>query len=108
MRGPILQLFGLLLRSPDSDRLYVQSGAKKVNAVLDLTVCRDLLKVSDRLRSSIVKGQARGVALCVKNADGSESVIFAGSYLDDPEGALKAAMAMSWEMTKADGPTPSQ
>jgi hypothetical protein len=33
------------------------------------------------------------------NEDGTDTVTFAGEYEDDPEGALRAAMAMVWETT---------
>lgn len=71
-----------------------------MNSVVNLGTCRDLLKLADALRQSIIAGQARGAAVCVKNRDGTETVLFAGEYREDPEAALKAAMAISWEITK--------
>lgn len=74
-------------------------------AVLSLGVCRELLGVADDLRSRIKSG-ARGVTVCVMNGDGTETVVFSGAYRDDPAAALKTAMAISWELTKKDGPSP--
>lgn len=74
-----------------------------MNSVVDLGTCRDLLKLSDALRHLIISGQAQGAAVCVKTRDGMETVLFAGDYRDDPEAALKAAMAISWEITKKSG-----
>lgn len=78
-----------------------------MTAVVNLGVCRDLLRLSDNLRNSIVRGKARGIALCIRDDEGGETVVFAGDYRHDPEAALRAAMAISWEITKKSGaPSP--
>jgi hypothetical protein len=85
--------------------LYVHSGTTSMtNAVLALGVCRELFSVADDLRAQIKAG-ARGVTVCVMKADGTESVVFAGVYRDDPSAALKTAMAISWELTKRAPPS---
>jgi hypothetical protein len=84
--------------------LYVHSGITfMTTSVVALGVCRELFAVADDLRKQIKAG-ARGIAVCVMRDDGTESVVFAGVYRDDPDAALKTAMAISWELTKRTSP----
>lgn len=66
--------------------------------VVNLEMCRDLLRVWSLVRKELVTG-ADGFAVCVRK-DGEESVFFAGEYQQDTREAAKAAMRMSWEITK--------
>lgn len=68
--------------------------------VVQLSGCRDLLQVWAAVRAKILSGEIRGIAICELDWQGRESVTFAGDYRDDPEAALKAALSLSWELTK--------
>jgi hypothetical protein len=70
--------------------------------VVNLNACRDLLRVWGQVRQELIDG-AEGFAVCIRK-DGAESVFFAGEYEGDKEEAAKAAMRLSWELTKAQEP----
>ena len=70
--------------------------------VVDLRNCRDLLNAWSAMRARIVKGEIHGLAMCVKDENGVETVLFAGDYRDEPGAALRASLSMSWELTKQD------
>jgi hypothetical protein len=63
--------------------------------VVNLDTCRNLLQVWSLVRQQLTHG-ADGFAVCVRKG-AEESVFFAGEY----ERAAKAAMRMSWRLTKA-------
>ena len=67
--------------------------------VVDLAECRELLKVLDSLRAQVLSGNLMGVSVCTKDRADNEIVTFAGSYLSDPESALRVAMKVSWDLT---------
>jgi hypothetical protein len=67
--------------------------------VVNLDTCRSLLRVWGLVRQQLTDG-ADGFAVCVRRG-GEESVFFAGEYEKDAEAAAKAAMRMSWQLTKA-------
>lgn len=87
----------LLLRTPLIRTLSVQTGATM--RVVNLDTCRNLLQVWSLVRQQLTDG-ADGFAVCVRKGD-EESVFFAGEYERDAEAAAKAAMRMSWRLTKA-------
>lgn len=66
--------------------------------VVSLDTCRDLLRVWGLVRQQLTDG-ADGFAVCVRK-NGEERVFFAGEYEKDAEAAAKAAMRMSWRLTK--------
>jgi hypothetical protein len=68
--------------------------------VVNLGESRDLLQCWEQLKGLIAKG--RSFALCVEGQDGEDSVFLAGRYRSDRASALKAAMRISWELTKAE------
>lgn len=45
-------------------------------------------------------GRIRGLALCAKDDENIEHIIFSGDYQDDPAKAVNAAMRMCWRMTQ--------
>ena len=69
-------------------------------SVVDLGSCRALLSRLAGLREKVISGEILGLAVCVKYRGGEEKVFFAGDYEDNKPEALKAAMRMSWELTK--------
>ena len=68
--------------------------------VVQLADCRELLDAWNEVRTLIVRGETKGLALCLKQWDDDERIMLAGDYRSDPRGGLKAAMRMSWELTK--------
>lgn len=68
--------------------------------VVNLGECRDLLKAWNSVRSKILRGEIKGFALTILDWEDAESVYFAGFYRDQNESAAKAALRMSWELTK--------
>lgn len=53
------------------------------------------------MRDLIIRGEIRSVALCIQDRQGNETIALCGDYEHDAEAALRAAMKMSWELTKA-------
>lgn len=70
-----------------------------MNVVSFSAACRDLMRVWMEVKQEIANG-ASGIAVCVRRNNGGERVIFAGRYEHDKASAMKAAMRMSWELTK--------
>ena len=68
--------------------------------VVDLVQCRDLLTKWSAMRDLIIRGEIRAVALCIQDRQGNETVALCGEFERDPAAALRAAMKMSWELTK--------
>lgn len=73
--------------------------------VVQLKNCRELLNAWDAVRSQIIRGEVDGLAACLRGVKG-EQVMFAGEYLADPEAALQASLALSWELTKVERKLP--
>lgn len=69
--------------------------------VVDLVQCRDLLTKWSALRDLIIRGEIRSVALCIQDRQGKETIALCGEFEHDAEAALRAALHMSWELTKA-------
>ena len=74
--------------------------------VLDFRNCGDLLNAWAAVRAQIVRGEIRGLAVCVKDACGVERVFFAGDYRDEPAAALRVSLSMSWELTRQGSEVP--
>lgn len=68
--------------------------------VVDLGACRELLAGWDEVRKEIMRGKVDSYALCVRDNKGRETVYVAGDYKSDSKAALKAGLAISWELTK--------
>lgn len=70
--------------------------------VVSMAGVRDLLKDWDEVRQRILRGQIRGWALSVTGHNGDQSVYLGGEHKTNSDAALRAGMAVSWEMTKLD------
>lgn len=68
--------------------------------VVDLSRCRHLLARWVSVKERITVGNATGIMVCIRNADGTETIEVAGCYEQSPADALKASMRMSWEATR--------
>jgi hypothetical protein len=76
--------------------------------VVDMRGVRDLLNDLDELRQRILQGRIRGWALSVTDWNGNQAVYLGGEHKTDADAALRAGMAVSWEMTKANAPPQDQ
>jgi hypothetical protein len=72
--------------------------------VVDMRGVRDLLRDVEEMRQRILRGRIRGWALSVTDEDGNQAVYLGGENKTDSVAALRAGMAVSWEMTKATAP----
>jgi hypothetical protein len=72
--------------------------------VVDFRRSTELLAEWLEIRAGIVSGEIQGLAVCRKDRHGAESVLYAGSYRDDPVASLSASLLMSWELTKSAEP----
>lgn len=70
------------------------------NKVVSLKECRDLLGKWSALRERILRGEITGIAVCVKDRDGFETVVLSGDYDANPFAALEAAMRMCWDLAQ--------
>lgn len=67
--------------------------------VISLGAAKDLLEVAAAIRKEAASG-ACGIAVCIQRNDGSERVLYGGTYRFNPELAIKGALRMSVELSR--------
>lgn len=69
--------------------------------VVNLLECREMLGVLDAMKKRILTGELIGALLVGMDRSGTETTVFSGAYQTDPSAALRAALQVSWDLTKA-------
>lgn len=61
---------------------------------------RQELAVLRHLTARVLRGEIRGIAICVRDADHVEEVSVLGDYRQNPSLGVGAAMKLSWRLTQ--------
>jgi hypothetical protein len=61
---------------------------------------KDLLKAWETVREAVRSGRICGFSICLRYADGTETIYIGGHYRTHAQDAARVAMRMSWERTK--------
>lgn len=59
-------------------------------------ICSDSVALAKWLLEQSKSGNSRGMAVCVRNANGNEEFLFTGSFRSHPESAIGAVARMYW------------